>query len=237
MGCPTHIGILFAMESTSAMTPSGLTTKGQATRERIVTAAADLIFDHGVAAVSMLDVRRAAKASGSQLSHYFGDKQSLIRAVIAQQGEAVVQAHQMSELGQLDSFKALERWAQLNIQSLQQRDCQGGCSYGSLAGELAECDDSLRADLAAGFERWEQLSPTRSHADARPRRPPARRRPRTTHLRTDGSPPRRDAPRPDRARRRPTPSRPELSPGIPALLRALRVLASASDPNPVAGVR
>jgi TetR/AcrR family transcriptional repressor of nem operon len=105
----------------------------------------------------MLDVRRAAKVSGSQLSHYFGDKQSLIRAVIAQQGEAVVQAHQIPELGQLDSFGALERWAQLNIQSLRQRDCQGGCSYGSLAGELAECDASLRGDLAAGFERWEQL--------------------------------------------------------------------------------
>jgi len=145
------------MSSTQATGREGLTSKGQATRERIVSAAADLIFDHGVAAVSMLDVRRAAKVSGSQLSHYFGDKQSLIRAVIASQAEAVIQAHQMPELGQLDSFAALDRWAQLNIQRLEQRDCQGGCNYGSLAGELVECDDSLRADLAAGFDRWEQL--------------------------------------------------------------------------------
>jgi AcrR family transcriptional regulator len=107
--------------------------------------------------MSMRDIRGAAGVSGSQLSHYFGDKQSLIRAVIAHQADAVVLAHQTPELGQLDSFEALDRWVELNIQSLQGRDCRGGCSYGSLAGELAECDESLRGDLAAGFERWEQL--------------------------------------------------------------------------------
>jgi TetR/AcrR family transcriptional repressor of nem operon len=134
-----------------------LTSRGQATRGRIAGAAADLIFDRGAAGVSMRDVRQAANVSGSQLSHYFGDKQSLIRAVIARQADAVIKAHQMPELGQLDSFAALELWAQLNIERLRQHNCQGGCSFGSLAGELAECDDSLRSDLADGFERWEQL--------------------------------------------------------------------------------
>jgi AcrR family transcriptional regulator len=143
--------------SSTSTAHEGLTSRGQATRERIVSAAAELIFERGVAAVSMRDVRQAASVSGSQLSHYFGDKQSLIRAVIAHQGEAVVQAHQMPELGQLDSFEALDRWAQLNIDSLERHHCQGGCSYGSLAGELVECDPGLRGDLAAGFERWEQL--------------------------------------------------------------------------------
>src|ERR1700759_3642426 len=113
-----------------------LTSRGQATRERIVQAAADLILDHGVAAVSMRAVRDAAHVSGSQLSHYFGDQRSLIRAVIAHQADAVVLAHQAPELGQLDSLQALERWAELNIQSLESRGCRGGCSYGSLAGEL-----------------------------------------------------------------------------------------------------
>src|SRR5690348_15585133 len=157
MGHTTHSAILITMNGTAAAARVAFTDKGRATRERIVTAAAELIFDRGVAAVSMLDVRRAAGVSGSQLSHYFGDKQSLIRAVIARQAEAVIRAHQMPELGQLDSFSALERWAQLNVERLEQRDCQGGCSYGSLAGELAECDERLRTDLGAGFDRWEEL--------------------------------------------------------------------------------
>jgi TetR/AcrR family transcriptional regulator, transcriptional repressor for nem operon len=151
------LGILHLVRAITETTPGGLTSRGQATRERIVSAAADLIFERGVAAVSMRDVRSAARVSGSQLSHYFGDKQSLIRAVIAHQADAVVQAHQMPELGQLDSFDALQRWAELNIDSLQRHECQGGCSYGSLAGELVECDESLRGDLAAGFDRWEEL--------------------------------------------------------------------------------
>jgi len=142
---------------TAANAPEELTTKGQATRARIVGVAADLMTARGVSAVSMLDVRKAANVSGSQLSHYFGDKQSLIRAVIAHQADAVIHLHQAPELGQLDSFSALELWAKLNIESLESRNCQGGCSYGSLAGELAECDPAVRTDLAAGFARWEEL--------------------------------------------------------------------------------
>lgn len=144
---------------TTPATTSGdeLTVRGQATRHRIVAAASDLMAGQGVAAVSMLDVRRAAKVSGSQLTHYFGDKQSLIRAVIAHQADAVIRVHQAPELGELDRFEALEVWAELNIASLERRDCEGGCSYGSLAGELVECDPTMRSDLAAGFARWAEL--------------------------------------------------------------------------------
>ena len=32
---------------------------------------------------------------------------------------------------------------------------KGGCPIGSLAGELAECDEGAREAIAAGFARWE----------------------------------------------------------------------------------
>src|SRR5258707_276771 len=63
-----------------------LTRKGQATKERITKIAADLIFDRGVAGTSIDDVRKAAEVSGSQMTHYFADKRSLVRAVAALQG-------------------------------------------------------------------------------------------------------------------------------------------------------
>src|SRR5262249_62210898 len=53
-----------------------LTRKGAETRERIVSAAANLVFEHGVAATSIEDVKEAAGGSGSQLYHYFGEKQA-----------------------------------------------------------------------------------------------------------------------------------------------------------------
>ena len=67
-----------------------LTPKGRATRDRIVAVAAQLMFEHGVAGTSLGDVQKAAGVGASQLYHYFGDKQALIRAVIAYRTEAVL---------------------------------------------------------------------------------------------------------------------------------------------------
>lgn len=39
----------------------------------------------------------------------------------------------------------------------RQRHCQGGCNFGSLAGQLVESDPATRGDLADGFERWLSL--------------------------------------------------------------------------------
>jgi TetR/AcrR family transcriptional repressor of nem operon len=57
-----------------------LNPKGKAMRRRIVEAAASLICERGVAGEL---VRNPAGISGSLLSHYFPDKESLVRAVIA----------------------------------------------------------------------------------------------------------------------------------------------------------
>ena len=45
-----------------------------------------------------------AKASGSQMSHYFADQHSLIRAVIAHQADAVMADHHDPAFGNLDSI-------------------------------------------------------------------------------------------------------------------------------------
>src|ERR1700753_820727 len=93
----------------------------------------------------------AAAVSGSQMTHYFQDKRSLVRAVIAWRADNVIALHQHPSLGELDSFEALEIWAELNVVLQQKANCKGGCGLGSLAGELAETDDETRANLAAGF--------------------------------------------------------------------------------------
>jgi AcrR family transcriptional regulator len=137
----------------SGATPR-LTRKGAETRERIVTAAAELVFADGVAATSIEDVKEAAGVSSSQLYHYFADKQALIHAVIAHQSDAVIDA-QEPLLAKLDSLDALRAWREQAVAIQQQLQCKGGCPIGALAGELAEVDPEARADIAAGFARWE----------------------------------------------------------------------------------
>ena len=131
-----------------------LTRKGAETRERIVGAAANLVFEHGVAGTSIEDVKEAAGVSSSQLYHYFGDKQALIHAVIAHQSDAVITA-QEPLLGKLDSLDALRAWRDQAVAIERRLHCKGGCPIGALAGELAEVDPEARADIAAGFARWE----------------------------------------------------------------------------------
>jgi TetR/AcrR family transcriptional regulator, transcriptional repressor for nem operon len=140
-------------------TADGLTAKGRATRARIVDAASELVFTHGVAHTTMEDVRRAAGVSGSQLSHYFADKAALVRAIVAAQADFTIAQHQAPELGELDTIERLELWARLNVERQRELGCVGGCRLGSLAGELlAESDDDdHRACLRDGFERWLEL--------------------------------------------------------------------------------
>src|ERR1700761_1091864 len=152
--------------------PHRLTPKGRATRARILTLAAGLMFANGVAGTTTEDVQRAGGISPSQIYHYFGDKKSLIRAVIAFQTEAVLDAQQPL-LSRLDSFEALEAWRDAIIAAQSSRRCTGGCPIGSLASELADHDPEARADLAAGFTRWQDairdgLTAMRDRGELRP---------------------------------------------------------------------
>ena len=130
------------------------TAKGWATRARIVEAAAELMYERGVAGTSTEDVRRAAGVSNSQLYHYFADKDDLVRAVVDHQIQRVL-AGQRSLLDGLDSFAALEAWRDAIIAIVAARHGQGGCPMGSLASELADGDEPARSALVQGFARWE----------------------------------------------------------------------------------
>jgi AcrR family transcriptional regulator len=136
------------------LTAPRLTRKGRATRSRIVAAASELMFLRGVAGTSTDDVRQAAGVSTSQIYHYFRDKTALVRAVIAYQTEQILDAQQPL-LGRLDSMEALRAWRDLLVDLQRERQCEGGCPIGSMAGELSETCPEMRPDLVEGFGRWE----------------------------------------------------------------------------------
>src|SRR5258708_35855973 len=67
-----------------------LTPKGEQSRQRIVAAAARLMFDGGVSGTTIEGVRAAAGVSSSQVYHYFKDKKALVEAGIEDQTETIV---------------------------------------------------------------------------------------------------------------------------------------------------
>ena len=95
------------------------TAKGRATRERIIRASAEIILAQGFSTMNMDTVRNLASVSGSQIAHYFADKQELIRAVIARQTQVVLDFHRQPKLGGLNTFDDFERWIRLNMRYLR----------------------------------------------------------------------------------------------------------------------
>ncbi len=138
--------------NTTSPSSRPLTRKGQETRQRIVDAAAGLMFRQGVAHTTTEDVRAAAGVSSSQLYHYFDDKPALIRAVVDHQADTMVGGQETFDFSTLEGLRA---WRDFLVASQREHDCSGGCPIGSLGGQLAETDPDARAHVAEGFKRWE----------------------------------------------------------------------------------
>lgn len=153
--------------------PTRLTRKGMATRRRIIEAASRLMFERGVANTSVDLVRRAAAVGGSQISHYFSDKRDLTRHVVAARRDDVRTFHTQPQFAALDSFEALQAWAQACVADIDAVYRVGGCIYGSLAGELIDADSEIHDDLCTGYDQWVELfvaglAAMRERGDLRP---------------------------------------------------------------------
>lgn len=130
------------------------TERGRRTRQRIVTAAAQVVAEKGALGASLDEVGARAVASRSQLYHYFDDKTDLLRAVAHTTNDAVLGA-QEDLFAHLGTWAGLVRWADALAALQEERGGKGGCPIANLLGQIGERDDDIRAVLADGFDRWE----------------------------------------------------------------------------------
>ncbi|RKQ91099.1 TetR family transcriptional regulator [Solirubrobacter pauli] len=123
------------------------TTKGAATRARIVETAADLVLQRGVGRTSLDDIRAGTGTSKSQLFHYFpAGKAELVEAIAAFQAERVLDA-QRPHLDELDNFESWERWRDAVL-----------AHYGAqrhLACPISALTLEAGVDASAHMERWQ----------------------------------------------------------------------------------
>jgi TetR/AcrR family transcriptional repressor of nem operon len=131
------------------------TAKGRATRERIVDAAAGLVYERGVARTSLDDVIERAQVSKSQLYLYFNDRAALLREVVPH-NLALVLSAQEPHLAALDSWRAIRAWLDGLVELQVSGEGRGGCPVGSLVGQLAETDEPARLALADAFAHWQE---------------------------------------------------------------------------------
>jgi AcrR family transcriptional regulator len=133
-----------------------LTSRGEATRNRILLAAAELMHVQGVAATTVDDVLAASATSKSQFYQHFDDKSELVYDVITMRADEIL-SWQRLRLEKVDSFRGLYHWRDAMVQRCALRRGLWGCELGSLAAELSDNDDKARASLAEHFAEWRAL--------------------------------------------------------------------------------
>jgi TetR/AcrR family transcriptional regulator, transcriptional repressor for nem operon len=133
-----------------------LTSRGAATRRRIVLAAAELMHVQGVAATTIDDVLAASAASKSQFYQHFDDKSELVYEVITLRADEVL-SWQRLRLEKVDTFRGLYQWRDAMVQRCVLRRGFWGCELGSLSAELSDTDDKARKSLNEHFAEWRTM--------------------------------------------------------------------------------
>lgn len=133
-----------------------LTSRGAATRNRIVLAAAELMHVRGVASTTIDEVLAASVTSKSQFYQHFADKTELVYEVITLRADEIL-SWQRVRLEKVDSFRGLHQWRTAMVQRCALRSGLWGCELGSLAAELSDTDDKARVSLAEHFAEWRGL--------------------------------------------------------------------------------
>jgi TetR/AcrR family transcriptional regulator, transcriptional repressor for nem operon len=122
-------------------------TAGRGKRERLVAAASQVLYEHGVEKSALADIAAAADVPLGNVYYYFKTKDALVSAVIEdyQQtfGELSAQVSQGEEPA--DRLKALLA----ALTERRERLALYGCRIGSLGSELSKRDDDLRAGVGA----------------------------------------------------------------------------------------
>ncbi len=133
-----------------------VTAKGRATRSRIVDAAADLMVERGVSAVSLDDVGRVTSTSKSQMYHYFTSKDDLVAAVAICVRDRILAFHG-DLLVAVDSVDGLRGWADSVVAFHRQAPRWSGCPLGTLSGELTSAAAIGRLEVQKAFGSWQLL--------------------------------------------------------------------------------
>lgn len=129
-----------------------LTPKGAATRQRIVEAAAAEIREFGVT-VTLDDIRARARASKSQLFHYFpAGREELLLAVARYEADRVL-ADQQPQLGDLSSWAAWLAWRDAVLARYREQGQQ--CPLHALITQLGRATPGAQAVVAELMGQWQ----------------------------------------------------------------------------------
>jgi TetR/AcrR family transcriptional repressor of nem operon len=131
-------------------------TKGAATRDQILNAAARLIHVQGYQSTSLDDVLRESGVGKGNFYYYFKSKEELGYAIIDRITQAFVERSLGPAFADTDADPVTQIHAFLDrvLEAQRLRKCVGGCVMGNLASELSDLHEGFRQRLASIFDLW-----------------------------------------------------------------------------------
>lgn len=127
-------------------------------RDYVTKVASDLFLVQGCASTSMDEVVKQSGVSKSNIYYHFKSKEELVLAVLERSIsslQSLFREHVLAERGAL--LPRFERYTDLLIQELVERDCTGGCPLISLMVEAGKTNEPVRLHLAQFFQQQAQV--------------------------------------------------------------------------------
>ena len=142
-------------KSASSQTDEPRTTRGQATKKRIINTATRLIHANGYKNTSLEDILTAADIKKGSFYFHFHNKDLLGHAVIdrfysgtRKMMDAVLEP---AIRGEVNAHESIERMLGALAASMDASGCRGGCLLGNMALEISDYNDDLRQHLSMIF--------------------------------------------------------------------------------------
>src|SRR5215470_12427928 len=126
-------------------------SRGAATRARIIRVATDLFHEQGVGATSPDQVIEASGTGKGQFYHYFKSKEGLVHEVLQTYLDDIAKGTAPLSY-EINSWEDLERWFFSNIELQKRFNMTRGCPFGTIGNEVTENDELIRQDLSLIFE-------------------------------------------------------------------------------------
>ncbi len=131
------------------------TRKGQASRGKILDAAAALFLRRGVHATSVDDILLESNMGKSQFYHYFDSKEQLVEAVVEMQIQRII-AFLEPYARNLESWQDLEKWARAYLQLTESMGGYG-CPIGIIAVDQTPESEIVTRAVRVAFDHWVTL--------------------------------------------------------------------------------
>jgi AcrR family transcriptional regulator len=131
---------------------TGLTTKGAATRQRIIEGAAGVIRELGISETTLDDIRLRTATSKSQLFHYFPNGRDELLLAVAQFEADRVLHDQQPHLSNLTTWESWQHWKAALLRRYRKQGTT--CPMAVLMSELGRTDPAAQAVTRSLFLRW-----------------------------------------------------------------------------------